>query len=152
MLSAPSRSNVIAAFIAVILVGPLLWWTFDREQPYILHSGVIEPDPVRAGGNIQIRWRLRVIRTGCEGTFQREIVDSTGYVWVYEPRPTQFARMSRGEHLTRSPIPFKLPSALPPGDATITYSRMEFYCNPLQSLLHWPIRFRSENIKFKVVP
>jgi hypothetical protein len=144
---------IIRSIITIVLISVSLllgYWCSDRRPGYIELNGATAPEPVKVGGELTIDISIVVLREGCSGVFQREIVDATGHIWIYAERPGQFTRMNLGEHKDVSTaFPYILPTGIAVGPA-VTYTRFIFHCNPLEDL--FPIYYRSPDVKFTVIP
>ena len=141
------RRSIYAAIVAVGLLGPLMWYTLDRDPPYLIMAGKIEPANPKPGSTIEISWDVRPLRASCEGhkltgSINREIVDSKGVRHSYA---LVNARYAAGELEINRFV--QLPENLPAGPA-IYHSEACYTCNPVQVL--WPVCLRTPDLHFTV--
>ena len=126
--------NLVAAAFAIVVAGPLTLWAIDRTPAYeIVSVGRAEPNPVEVGQPLDLVREVMVNRENCEAWFNREIVDSTGYVWTFPVTTSTFARFHVGHYPAHSVTSFVVPHGVAEGVAQV-YSNIWSICNPLQKL------------------
>jgi len=136
--------SIIAAAVSVLIVAPLVWMSLDREPPYEIISGAIDPERPTPGATIMVNWTVKTIRS-CRVKSQgvtRELVDSKGVTHTYTPTPTHF---TPGDDLVQRVV--QLPDTLPVG-VTKYHSIACYSCNPLQEL--FPVCIHTPDITFIV--
>jgi hypothetical protein len=103
------RANFIAGFVAVFIIAPLLWSAMDREPAYHIDLATIIPPNVETGETESILWDITVLRTGCTGRFQRQLIDSAGVLRVYDIFEDTFVLLDLGKHKIHNTHPFVIP-------------------------------------------
>jgi hypothetical protein len=140
------RTRVVAALTAAILLFPL-WMLLDREPPFEVVDGKIEPENPKPGSLISITWDVKPQRAcplSDRQVVRRTIIDKDGGHHDYEPVPAH--HQGHQEDIVRH---FRLLSSLPPGAAK--YRAVACYaCNPLQQF--WPVCINFPDIPFEVAP
>ena len=138
--------HLTGAFIALFIVGPILYLALDREPPWVrLRGEVIEE--VHAGGTLQIKWYTTPLQRVCPGTLQVEII-SGRLIWPVLQRPVGANKLGTTEY---TPAPWPVFSDIPPGPAIYRVSSF-WYCNWLQELTGWSIVQVGPEIPFIVLP
>jgi hypothetical protein len=143
------KHSIIAAFVSVIFLAPVLWMLMDRAPPYTFEDVEVSPHNVPQGGEIYITFTVKQNRPPCDpGLIYREFKGATGQLHVFDPimrsRPpiienNKFTRISR------------LPAQIVPGPAVYRGAAC-YTCNPLQSWLRWPVCVRTPDVEFNVIP
>ncbi len=134
--------HAVAAAIAVCFV-PVIWMAFDRDPPYIITNGRIDPPVVAANGEYVVIWDVKTLRQ-CEvnagSSVATYIIDTNGERHSYDT--------TAGGYVGQSDIvKVKRMLDVPPGPAKY-YSRVCYSCNPVQELL--PVCFDTPVINFVV--
>ena len=147
----PWRHHIVAAFIGVVFVAPLIWMLADRQEPYVRIAGTISPQNPAPGDFVEVRWALKVNRwcpTNTRRNVTRTVIDAGGKIHDYDSVEGVFGadrdRQSTPQTLTRG---FQLPKDIAPGPARYQ-STACFACNPTQHL--WPVCIRQPAIYFQV--
>ncbi len=142
-------ANVVAAFIAVAVVAPILWMALDRDPPYINSNGRVVPAKPPKNSNVTIEWDIKAVRS-CQPTeyssVTRTIVDARGVRHVYAPISATYGTIEqfRPDEIKRT---FRLPLNV---TGEVSYSANVCYaCNPIQVL--WPVCFTTPTIRFSIV-
>lgn len=146
------RQNIVAAFVSVVFIAPVMWMLMDRAPPYVHLHGEIYPIDPKPGDQLTVEWTMKTSRV-CSGWVQREIIDSQGVICNYDKQPAirrdQLSAQQKdwkGDRLSRS---FPLCARAAPGPAR--YRALTCYeCNPLQHW--WPICVRTPDIGFEILP
>ena len=126
--------NVVGAIFAIVVAGPLTWWAIDRTPAYeVVSIGRADPNPVQVGQPLDLIREIVVNHENCEAWFNREIIDSIGYVWTFPVTPSTFARFKVGHYPTHSVTQFIIPHGVAEGEAKV-YSNIWSICNPVQRL------------------
>lgn len=144
--------HTIAAFIAVLIVGPVLWMALDREPPYIIANGHMTPDHPYPGQQITIEWDLKSVRAcpaSSSATVHRTIVDSKGVKHDYATVHAIFHTDRTNMDVPTIIRTLDLPGNISPGLARY-YSEACYPCNPIQEF--WPVCIQTPDILFEVVP
>ena len=141
--------NVGAAIFAVVVAGPLTWWAIDRTPAYeVVAVGHAVPNPVKAGEELDLVREVRVNRSNCEAWFNREIIDSTGFVWTFPVTRSTFAQLQVGQYPTHSVTRFVVPYGVAAGDAKV-FSNIWSACNPVQKF--FPVHQKTPELKIMVL-
>lgn len=86
---------------------------------------------------MDIVWgRVEIYRTGCHGTFQRELEDETGRIYFFNPMPSLYTNVPIATHKdVHSTVPWEIPAAAleVPGKLKMR-SRIRSSCNPVQDI------------------
>lgn len=137
--------NVVAALFAILVAGPITWWAIDRTPAYsVVEAGHAEPNPIKVGQPLDLVRVIMVYREGCDGWFNREIKDQSGYVWTFPITQSTFVPFKLGHYVTHSVTPFIVPRGVAEGEATVT-SNIWSVCNPVQKL--FPVYQRAPSVK-----
>lgn len=136
-------SHILAACVALFLIGPITYMALDRTPPLVPYIGEMVPNKASPGDTVRIDFTVNVNRQ-CRGTVHREIVDSSRVVHILESIPSVI-RDTEFHVSRRLQIPYNL-SWGPARYRVIVH----YVCNPLQNW--WPIEVRSPDIVFTVVP
>jgi hypothetical protein len=149
MISEP-RTSMVAAFVSVILFGPALWMLLDREPPFAVISGHIDPPNPVVNGSIMVTWDIkteRSCRPSSRAKVTRTIVDSKGVRHAYDPVNAIYGTpdQQRNDKVERTvPLPENI-------TGPAKYSSVACYaCNPLQEF--WPICVQMPEINFEIEP
>lgn len=147
------RGNIFAALFSMLLVLPVVFWTFDRQLPLQLSYVEIVPPEVTPGQEVEVHWTAKKIRKfgsgifDCHGTFTRRITDATGVVFETKPLPitagTLLKDNTEGTFAKKFIIPVLLPG---PATYQITTS---YACNPMQWF--FPIVHKEDVIHFHIL-
>lgn len=140
--------NAVAAFIAIAIFAPILWMVLDREPPFIVSNGRIDPTHPEMNGSITVTWDVRATRScqpSSHATVTRTIVDSKGVAHAYAPVHAIY-----GTREQREPDEIKRRIPLPENiTGHARYSSVACYaCNPLQEL--WPICIQMPEVDFEI--
>lgn len=140
--------NAAAAFIAIAIFAPLLWMLLDREPPFEVTNGRIDPPNPAVNGTITVTWDIRSTRScqpSSDATVTRSIVDSKGVSHTYAPVHAVY-----GTPEQREPDEIKRRIPLPENiTGHAKYSSIACYaCNPLQAL--WPICIQMPEVDFEI--
>ena len=142
------RQVIAALFVSVLGVVPTLWMLMDRSPPYTFEYAEVIPNDVPQGGDVNIFFKVVQNRPTCgPGVIYHQFKEeSTGKLHLYDPvhrndipdiKDNQFKRVR------------KLPEGISTGEAI--YRGTDCYtCNPLHSLLRWPVCTSTPNVKFNV--
>lgn len=142
------RVLFFVSMILALVLGPVTYWAFDNQRPYIFDGSESYIIPNEATGNDQmiVAWKVKVVRQ-CEGLVRRELFDPRTQVIlsIYDPQQAQINSMPIGEgYYNRT---FLLPKMIQTGK--IGYRvRAEYYCNPLQRI--WPLKYSTPDLFFEV--
>lgn len=129
----------IAVIIIAAVAGSTLGiWASQREPCYTVVSGNPIPNPARVGDAIDLQLVLDVKISGCSGYYTRVIEQPGKWIRTTKRLPMAFSVLPVGVRQTHSVEPFIVPSGID-GETIIMYSVMEFYRNPLQAFLNWPV-------------
>lgn len=143
------RQAVIATFVAVMVLAPILWMVLDRTPPYTYTKVEVSPQTVQQGGEIYITFTTKVNRSTCgAGLVYREFKEEeSGKLHVIDPVMRAAPPVVVGDTFTRTA---RLPGNLDPGP--VTYRGTACYqCNPLHSWLRWPVCSPTPSVTFNVV-
>jgi hypothetical protein len=141
------RNDVYAIIFALVVVGPLTWWSLDRTPPFTEVPYATSPDPAHRGEMMESEWDVTVAREGCRGTFQRVLIDSHNVVWAFQPFLLTFTNLPIGHHIIKSATPFLLPKDFAQGRGTILIV-VTAECNPVHKF--FPIIYRAPPAYFDV--
>lgn len=141
MITAFLRNGIFA--LTVLTTAPIIYMAMDTQQPYEWLSGEIVPDPANDGAQINVHWRIKIIRH-CPGIIQRQIIDSREVIHNYDPVPATAPR----DVSTDFWVTFKLPENLPAGPSRYRI-HAEYTCNILQHV--WPIHAETVEVPFLVL-
>lgn len=142
--------NLTAAIVAIVIVSPLTFWSLDRGVPFELRNGYTIPSQVQAGGTYRTSWEVRHIRS-CPGTVTVSIVDSQNKITSIVSQPSYFIHLGETGKFVRAESKERvMPESVSPGPARI-YIDNEFYCNPVQSVLRWPITIKHPPIHTEII-
>ena len=139
----------ISPVLALVIIGPIMWWLADRFPPYSLRDGVLKPNPARPGDEVDIEWTLELTRSGCTGFFQRVIIDSHGGLWSFAPMQSIFVNLKPGKYRTHSFNRILLPRGIASGVAEIV-TVTTYYCNPVHYV--WPLVEEQPRLKLRIEP
>lgn len=143
-------SNFLAAMIAMLIGGPLVWEFSDRTPPYSVVSGATVPPQIVRGGEYRVDWILSPnAGLHCPGTVYRYLRDSDGTLWMYTPSPASFGLMPMQFGKTRVVgSTHKVPSDAALGKAEI-YIRSTYICNFTQYI--WPLTVLYDPVATEIV-
>jgi hypothetical protein len=137
--------------VALFIIGPFLYLAMDRSNPWIRISGTLEPSIVEAGTETTATFRVTRFTRYCEGTVQREIIDSQKNIFPKLSRqtvgiwePTEIPDVG-----TIATPPVIIPDLAAPGPAIYRVQTF-FYCNWLQKVFQWPIIQVGPDIEFMI--
>ncbi len=141
------RQVVAALFVSVLAVVPTLWMLMDRSPPYIFEYAEIIPNVVPQGGEIHIEFTVIQNRANCgPGVIYHEYKEASGKLHLYDPVHHDDVNDIVNNKFSRIE---KLPDGISVG--TTIYRGTDCYtCNPVQSLLRWPVCASTPNLKFTV--
>jgi hypothetical protein len=143
------KHSIIAAFVSVIFVAPVLWMLMDRTPPYTFEHVEVSPDNVVQGGEIEITFIIKQNRPPCDpGLIYREYKGATGQIHVFDPIQRSRSPTVVDNKFTRVG---RIPAQIAPGPAVYRGSAC-YTCNPLQSWLRWPVCVRTPDVEFNVIP
>lgn len=125
--------------------GMLGLWTAARDTPTVIVSATAEPDVVRAGEDLQIRYLIDR-RESCPSTLERMVVDSAKVRFLLDDIDYKAAPgpLGRDEVVIRVPVS---PTAAP-GPA-VYRAIVAYYCNPVHHF--WPVTGTRE-VRFTIAP
>ena len=141
-------TQIGAAIVAVVLVGPAVYAVIDRDPPIERVRNYAAPYEVVQGGTLNVHWDYWKTRT-CQVAVDEEIVDSAG------------TRHHLGSFVTDGGLDLGhlmavthtvVPPDTEPGKA-IYYRHFRYQCNPVQ--VGWPIRLGPPDIPpvvFEIIP
>lgn len=147
------RTRIIAALTAGILFFPL-WMVLDREPPFIVWNGRIDPPNPEMNGSIVVTWDIKSVRScqpSSSATVTRVIVDSKGVAHTYAPVHAIY-----GTPEQREPDEIKRRIPLPENiTGHAKYSSVACYaCNPIQEYapawMNLPICIQMPEIDFEI--
>ncbi len=144
------RQAIIAVFVSVGFIAPVLWWAMDRAPPYDRISGEVLPLEPMPGDQIQVHWTIKTHKMcgpSAANNVTRQIVDSQKIVWSFDTSPSTFGRLLPVDNPDRIVRIIMLPQSVAPGPATYR-SRACFACNPLQYI--WPVCVDKPEIPFTI--
>ena len=125
--------NIIGAIVAIFIVGPIVWMSFDRTPAYSVNSIKVDNSSMAATGEaISLVWNINVNRSGCGGQYERQIVDSAGIVRAYLPHPATFVYLPIGPQTPKSAHPLVIPE-MADGPAQFRV-HVETWCNFIQRI------------------
>ena len=136
-----NRTNILAAVFSLMVVGPVVWMSFDRELPYAINSGVTVPKEIIRGKPYRIEWKLTNGVKDCPGAAYRFAKDSSGKIWTLRPVETGFSYIPLSNGVKEDVIVEGYPRSLDPDTALGPiefFGTNVFHCNILQ--LVWPIQ------------
>ena len=140
--------NIIAAIFAIVVAGPITWWAIDRTPALVFEAnGVPVPNPAMIGKELDLQRGVIVLKEGCDIWYNREIMDSTGFVWSFPVTLSTYSGMAPGFHKTHSSNAFVVPLGAAAGPA-VTTSNIWSSCNPLQKF--FPVHYRTPPIDFTI--
>lgn len=142
------RQVIAALFVSVLGVVPTLWMLMDRSPPYTFEYAEILPSDVQPGEDIHIEFTVVPNRPTCgPGVIYHEFKEiSSGKLHIYDPVHRDDVVDIKNGKFTRVE---KLPDNISLGPTI--YRGMDCYtCNPLHSLLRWPVCTTTPNVKFNV--
>lgn len=144
-----NRTSMVAAFVSVALFGPALWMVLDRDPPFVVTNGRVDPITPVVNSSISVTWDVHPVRScqpSSSATVTRAIVDSKGVKHVYAPVPAVYgtpAQREVGEIHRMIPLPNNI-------IGPARYSSVACYaCNPIQK--YWPICIELPEIPFEIV-
>jgi hypothetical protein len=144
-----TRQITVATFVAMAVLGPILWMAMDRTPPYTFKKVEIAPDPAVQGGEIYITFTAKQNRPACgPGLVYREFREANGKLHLFDPvMRAEAPELGPDRKFTRIAT---LPEAVSPGPTT--YRGQSCYtCNPLHSWLRWPVCAATPEANFNVV-
>ncbi len=140
--------------LAVVLVPPVAWWSFDRSPAISVDQFELLTSDVPRGGSLKVKYHVNFLRR-CSGDGTRHFVDAAGV-----PIPAEVYSFRDGIGRNGQPVPLDNPQWVPveaivPGQATpgdAQYQNVtDFFCNPLQRYLRrLGIPFAYPLIRFRV--
>lgn len=143
------RRNMVIAFVAVAVFGPLIWMLMDRDPPYTFQQVTIEPQEVEPGQDIFVTFQVKPQRPApCNpGLVYRELKEESGKLHVFDPVSRRVYPEMSNNQFTRI---LHIPSNISPGK---TYYRGNvcYTCNPLREWLRWPVCVQTPEVEFMVV-
>lgn len=144
------RQVIAALFVSVLAVVPTLWMLLDRSPPYTFEYVEIIPNDVPQGENVRIEFTALRNRMSCgPGIIYHQFKEASGKLHLYEPvhRDDVVDVDIKNGKFTRVE---KLPDGISVGPTF--YRDVDCYnCNPMHSLLRWPVCTSTPNVKFNVV-
>lgn len=150
MMSEHRRTFIIATLIWIPLFGVPLWMLLDRDPPFVVTNGRIDPQNPIVNSSIEITWDIKPQRS-CQPSsaakVTRTIIDSKGIRHTYAAVPAVYGtpqQSESGEIMRSVPLPENIT-----GPAKYT-SVACYACNPLQQL--WPICIQLPEIPFEIAP
>jgi len=142
------RHIVIATFVSVLIIVPVMWMLMDRTPPYTIEHVEINPHNAVQGQEIYITFTVKSNRTACSpGLIYREYREESGKLHLFDPIIRAEAPALDNNRFVRIS---KLPDNISPGP-TIYRGTACYTCNPIHSWLHWPVCSSTPNIEFNVV-
>lgn len=145
-MPAIERQTVIAAMVSIGVFAPLFWMVLDRDPPYLIKGGTVEPRDPLPGAAIHVSWDVMPIRACASqpthGSVTREIIDSKGVKHAYASVDAIYS--SGAPEINRV---VQLPQSIPSGPA-VYHSQACYACNPVQQI--WPVCFRTPDLHFNV--
>lgn len=142
------RQVIAALFVSVLGVVPTLWMLMDRSPPYTFEYAEIIPNDVPQGGDVNIVFKVVQNRPTCgPGVIYHEFKEEvSGKLHLYDPVHRDDIPDIKNNRFTRTR---KLPENISAG-LTIYRGTDCYTCNPLHSLLRWPVCTSTPNVKFNV--
>ena len=140
-------------FFSLFVIAPLFWWSIDDMPPLTTTGATIAHAEVPRGGTLIIDYEMNYTRM-CSADVRRVFVDSgkTEYPIEMVHLLTGYGRDHRkievGPQTVR--LSAEVPYAMAPGSAKYQ-AITEFFCNPLQRLLHWGIIYKFPAVDFVVL-
>jgi len=142
------RQFIVALFISVLFVVPVMWMLMDRSPPYTFEHVNIIPHNTIQGGDIYITFRVKINRPACGGgVFYREFKEASGKLHLYDPIAQDKMLEIVDNKFTRIN---KLPDDISPG-LTFYRSAACYTCNPIHSWLKWPVCIYTPSVEFNVL-
>jgi len=145
--------------IAVVVVGPVVWFITDRTPPFVRLHGTLDPPVVERGGSVRVRYvTTKHARpdSDCPGTVQQEIVDSSGTTYSKRARAAAPAQWEDDPDDPQQEILIgqlvQIPVGTQPGPASFRSASFR-HCNWLQEkwpLYYWPIVQIGPDIPFVI--
>jgi len=117
--------------IIFIMVAILWFWGLDKRMPVKVFDVSIQPNIVRLGDPLIVKWDVQKMR-GCAGRITRQIIDSDGVVWdLYTDNDnTYLEAQDKPKKISKAYI---LPKGLAVGKAKFK-SIILWQCNPITTL------------------
>lgn len=141
------RQVMAALFVSVLGIVPTLWMLMDRSPPYTFEYAEIIPNNVPQGEDIHITFTVVQNRPTCgPGVIYHEFKELTGKLHLYDPVHRDDVVDIKNGKFTRIE---KTPDGISVGP-TIYRGADCYTCNPLHSLLRWPVCTSTPNVKFNV--
>lgn len=142
------RQVIAALFVSVLGVVPTMWMLMDRSPPYTFEYGEAIPNDVPQGGDVNIVFKVITNRPTCgPGVIYHEFKEeASGKLNLYDPVHRNDVPDIKDNKFTRVR---KLPEGISIGQ-TIYRGTDCYTCNPLHSLLRWPVCTTTPNVKFNV--
>jgi hypothetical protein len=139
-----------AHILGMLIAGAVAWFLvllFDRGEVVRMEFAGFQPNILVAGEPASVTWKTKVLRTDCDGTVQRKIIDSHGIEFVYQMNRTVFSP----EHAIRDQFTgqFIVPIAAAPGIATHITAPVR-WCNVVQKYV-WPMRNERYEVKVPII-
>ena len=149
-------ANVVSAFVACGVFGPLAWMAFDRTAPFEVIGSNPNPHFIRPGDLLDLGLVVKSSgRTGCTSTFERSIesagaADEIRNSVVYEPRPSGYASLPEGTHQMHTTNPMVWPpnASIKKGPAVVSVV-FKVRCNFIHTW--WPITVRYDGVRVEVL-
>ena len=140
-----ARREWPALVAALMLLSPILWWSFDRRAPVTTIEVSIVPPQIRAGDTMYRSITVERHRI-CETDPDIVIVDGLKTRWRIEE-----AAIRTPGHLGRDTykVPIVVPPAASPGKSELRITVIRV-CNPIQRV--WPIVEVLPPIPFVILP
>lgn len=140
------KKNLWAIFFAIGVVAPVFWMVIDRDPPFEITNGHIEPEHPVKNGYIEVTWDIKPLRT-CSPSDRRmtvrSVTDQKGVVHTYTPVQGQYGtpqQINEDEIQRRVPLPMNI-VGVAKYNATACY-----HCNPIQII--WPICITTPTLEF----
>lgn len=142
------RQVIAALFVSVLAVVPTLWMLLDRSPPYTFEYADIVPNDVSQGEDVRIEFIVVSNRRTCgPGIFYHQFKEASGKLHLYEPVHRDDVVDIKNDKFMRVE---KLPDGISLGQTF--YRGTDCYvCNPMHSLLRWPVCATTPNVRFNVV-
>lgn len=143
--------HLVASFVAIGVVAPIVVAFLDREPPFTLRDGQTLPPGLRAGQLYQFSWEFVPLRRrDCDGTVYWQIVDSQKTIWATPSTPSLFTDLSNAGPKSRIVGRERvLPSGIAPGPVAL-HSSLHFVCNWTHYL--FPIVWDAPIVRSTVLP
>jgi hypothetical protein len=140
--------RILNAFIlALILFGvaTVTFWLQDRTPPVTILDETVETPTVERRAQLRVRYVIERKKT-CQVYLEQMVFDAQRGRFILETQSYLSEPLGRDEFAVVLDVPAQMTTGFARYRATRNY-----YCNPVQRFLDWPITVTQPDLSFEVV-